>query len=125
LLAGKIGRELEGAERSEAQTLAELVGHLPLALELAAAQISDEESQISWAELRRELEKEIADLQILEPHWLRHESDETQRKQHSLLASFNLSLKRLTVSQRQAFIWLGVLPEDANIISPVAALLWK
>lgn len=63
LMSSQIGRALEGEKRRLALSLANEVGYLPLALELAAAQIKD---GIHWAELLSELRQEIARLEILE-----------------------------------------------------------
>ena len=123
LLTEVLKRELEGEERKQAQDLAKTVGYLPLALQLAAAQISEPSS---WAKLLTDLGGEIARLDKLnkEPGW-RQIKDETRRKRLSLIASFNLSLQRLSKELFEAFAWLGVLPEDATIVPAVASTLWK
>ncbi|MBD2452179.1 hypothetical protein H6G76_34770 [Nostoc sp. FACHB-152] len=57
LLTKKLGRDLVGTECQEAQDLAASVGYLPLALELAAAQVID---STDWAVLLQDLKGEIA-----------------------------------------------------------------
>jgi len=57
LLAAHLGRALGPAERDDARQLAEAVGFLPLALELAAVRVR---RGVSWTELRRALEAEVA-----------------------------------------------------------------
>jgi hypothetical protein len=119
LLSARVGRPLEGAERGDALLLARAVGHLPLALELAAAQVA---RGVSWATLRQELEQEVARLEALEgPRGRR-------RGQLRLVASLSLSLDALRAKDEEAwrcFAWLGVLPEDAVIAAPMAATLWE
>ena len=120
LLAGWLDRGLEGTERDQALLLAKAVGYLPLALELAAAQVAD---GIRWAELLEDLKAEVARLEALE---LSDEEviDEATSKRLSLLSSFYLSLRRLSEPRRRDFAWLGVLPEDATIVPAIATVLW-
>jgi hypothetical protein len=122
VLARLLGKTAEspfsGEEREQARVLANTVGHLPLALELAAGRLS---RGSSWAELTSALKAEIADLDALEP-------DARRRLKGNLRveASINLSLDRLRREFELAwlcFVWLGVLPEDA-IINPLAAATW-
>ena len=51
-------------------------------------------------------------------------ANEEKRKHYSLIASFNLSLKRLSSQRLQQFIWLGVLPDDVTITEKMATTLW-
>jgi hypothetical protein len=95
------------------------VGFLPLALELAAVRVR---RGVSWTELRRALEAEVARLEELE--------DPLQRRkgQAELKASFNYSLRALRAEDQsayEAFVGLGLLPEDAAIAAPMAATLWE
>ena len=118
LLSTRLGRTLEGKEREEAGLLAKAVGYLPIALELVAARVG---RGISWAELRKALDEEVARLEKLEGP--RRGKGETR-----LEASFNLSLNALRDENEevwQNFVWLGVLPEDAAVAAPMAATLWK
>jgi len=62
LLTSCLNQELTEVELESAETLAKTVGYLPLALELAASQVSE---GISWAELLGDLAAEIADLETL------------------------------------------------------------
>ncbi|WP_424097461.1 NB-ARC domain-containing protein [Moorena producens] len=114
------GSQLKGSDRKQAQALGKTVGYLPLALELAAAQIG---YGISWQELLSDLQKEIALLETLDLPGAR-EVDEQRRKQYSLVASFNLSLRRLPSEKFQQFAWLGVLPEDVSISPALGTTLW-
>ena len=109
-------------EEKLAKVLAETVGYLPLALELAAAQVAD---GISWEELLDDLNEEIADLEALDLPGADDIESESVRKRYSLLASFNLSLRRLKPKQLQWFAWLGVLPEDVSITPALATTLWE
>ncbi|NEQ81912.1 MAG: hypothetical protein F6K26_17155, partial [Moorea sp. SIO2I5] len=114
------GSKLKGSDRKQAQALATTVGYLPLALELAAAQIADD---ISWKELLTDLQTEIARLETLDLPGA-EEVDEKRRKHYSLVASFNLSLRRLPSEKLQQFAWLGVLPEDVSITPALGTTLW-
>ena len=105
-----------------AQSLVKEMGCLPLALELAGAQIFD---GMTWEELLSDFRKEIARLEALDLTSSGKVEDEKTRKQMSLKASFNLSLKLLTSDQLQQFAWLGILPEDVSIQVEMAATLWQ
>ena len=118
LLAAHLGRDLVPAEGVEAPRLAEAVGFLPLALELAAARVK---RGVSWTKLRRALEAEVVRVEELE--------DPRRRRtgQARLKTSFNNSLGALRSEDRaayEAFVGLGLLPEDAAIAAPMAATLW-
>ncbi len=119
LLATRMGRPIHDEERRDALRLAEAVGFLPLALELAAARVA---RGTPWSALRHALEDEVAQLEALEAPRRR------RREQSQVEASFHLSLKALQADDeetRQAFIWLGILPEDAPISAPMAATIWQ
>ncbi len=123
LLSRKIGREFKGNEREEALRLARTVGYLPLALDLAAAQVID---GIPWTELLIELSAEIARLEALDYPGIEDiaDIDDTTRKRLSLIACFNLSLRRLPEDRRRMFAWLGILPKNL-ILSPImTTTLW-
>ncbi|MBN1810840.1 MAG: hypothetical protein JXA14_03295 [Anaerolineae bacterium] len=119
LLAARLGRQLEEEEYKDALRLARLVGHLPLALELAAARVA---RGATWTGLCAALEEEVARLEALD-------SARRRRKRATRLeASFNLSLNALRADDGEAweaFAWLGVLPEDVTITAPMAATLWN
>lgn len=121
LIEGQQGNQLNEAERNQALALADAVGYLPLALELAAAQIAN---GVAWADLLAALRAEVARLETFDIPTEEGTSEET-RKNRSLMASFNLSVRRLSQEQQQQFAWLGVLPEDATITSEMAATLWS
>jgi hypothetical protein len=109
-------------ELQQAKKLIAVVGGLPLAVDLAGAQIAD---GVSWSELLEDLEAEIANLEALDRPNADGVKDEKNRKRLSLKASLNLSLKLLSSEQLQQFAWLGVLPEDVAIQSEMAATLWS
>ncbi|WP_287698084.1 MULTISPECIES: NB-ARC domain-containing protein [unclassified Microcystis] len=121
LLTGYLKHELNLADQKQAKILAKIVGYLPLALELTAAQIED---GIPWAELIEELQAEIANLEILDRLEAGDTANEEKRKHYSLIACFNLSLKRLNGQRLRQFSWLGVLPDDVTITEKMAATLW-
>ncbi|GCA75115.1 regulatory protein AfsR [Microcystis aeruginosa NIES-2520] len=121
LLTGYLKHELTLEDQKQAKILAKIVGYLPLALELTAAQVEDD---IPWAELIEELQAEIANLEILDRLEAGDTANEEKRKHYSLIACFNLSLKRLSPQRLQQFIWLGVLPDDVTITEKMAITLW-
>jgi hypothetical protein len=122
LLTGYLRSKLNPKEREQRKSLAKIVGYLPLALELGAAQIED---GISWNELLEDLQAEIAHLEILDRLEAEDTANQEKRKHYSLIASFNLSLKRLSIQRLQQFIWLGVLPDDVTITEKMATTLWN
>jgi hypothetical protein len=123
LLLSKAQRQqLNEQEQEQARKLVEMVGYLPLAVELAGAQVAD---GMQWDELLENLESEISSLDALDRPNSSGVKDEKTRKRLSLKASLNLSLKLLTEEQLRQFAWLGVLPEDVSIQSKMAATLWS
>lgn len=117
-----IQEELLETDIQEALALSKEVEYLPLALELAAAQIED---GASWTELLEALQQEIAQLEVLDIQGFGFESQEVRQRNLSLLASFNLSLRRLMPEQLSRFAWLGVVPEDVMLTELMAATLWE
>ena len=111
----------EREERGQAEAVAGAVGHLPLALELAAAQVAD---GIHWGELLADLQAEVARLESFEDPGSEEVSDEATRKRLGLRGSFHLSLRRLPEPRRRDFARLGVLPEDVALTPAMAATLW-
>lgn len=105
---------LLGDNRQQAIALAHELDFLPLALELASAQV---EAGISWGELLTIFRNELADLAALD-------LDEATYRNESLSLSFRLSLDQLTPEDQKAFPWLGVLPIDAHLNPIMASILW-
>jgi WD40 repeat protein len=124
LLAGSPGSPPSDEELAKGKEIARLLGYLPLALELAAAQTHGADS-LSWDDLLLDLGKEVARLESLDDPSLRDLSKHDQRKRFSLVSSINLSLKQLKPPDLEKFAWLGVLPEDVEIQAKVAATLWE
>ncbi|MBD2479777.1 NB-ARC domain-containing protein [Anabaena sp. FACHB-83] len=117
LLSQFLERQLEGIEKQGALQVAETVGYLPIALNLAAARVK---RGVTWAKLETDLKAEVARLEVLE--------GPRKKEETTLEASFNLSLKVLREYSERAwenFIWLGVLPEDVTIAAPMAVTLWE
>ncbi|MDV3351095.1 NB-ARC domain-containing protein, partial [Leptothoe sp. LEGE 181152] len=121
LMSQAIGESLSEAEKVSARTLAKEVGYLPLALELAAAQV---EYGATWTEILDDLRAEVCRLESLDRVGTEKIS-EAKRRKHSLVASFNLSLRQLSDEQRERFAWLGIVPEDVTITQGMAATLWQ
>ena len=122
LLKNRLGREITVAERELAENLAQAVGYLPLALELAAVQVANGTS--SWSVFLQDIQQEIARLKSFNLAGARDATDEASLKRLSLTASLNLSIKLLPGEERQNFSWLGVLPEDVGITPKMVATLW-
>ncbi|MGD1937120.1 MAG: NB-ARC domain-containing protein [Cyanophyceae cyanobacterium] len=116
LVEGCLGQGLEPSEREIFEEFARAVGFLPLALELAAVQVED---GYDWASLLADFREEFDILDVDEGAG----SDEV-RRDRSLRACFNLSLKRLDGEQLRRFAWLGVLPEDVSVDARMVATLW-
>jgi NB-ARC domain len=132
LVRQKLGRGWQPAKEAEVKAFANLLGRLPLALDLAANQVRD---GLTWGELQSEFEAErravfqgtgrrSSALQLLDSSEAWERLGEEEQRKYSLQACFNLSLKRLKPQQFQQFTWLGVLPEDVNLDRRVAAVLW-
>ncbi|BAY24323.1 regulatory protein [Calothrix sp. NIES-2100] len=121
LLTKKLRREITGAERQSAENLAQGVGYLPLALELAAAEVA---SGTTWDELLADIRQEVARLTSFDRPEAEEITDEASLKRLSLTASLNLSVKRMPQEKQQHFARLGVLPEDVNINKMMAGTLW-
>jgi hypothetical protein len=118
LFSHRLKRPLEGEERHRALRVAQAVGFLPLALDLAAARV---ERGIAWQDLCQDLDAEIARLKTLE-------EPRRRRRGHTRLeACFNLSLDAIREFDSEVwrfFVWLGILPEDVTVIAPMAATIW-
>ncbi|MEM7714417.1 MAG: NB-ARC domain-containing protein [Cyanobacteria bacterium P01_A01_bin.68] len=121
LLTQKIGRKFTDIENQEAEALASSVGYLPLALELAAAQVAN---GTPWAVIVKDMQQEVARLKTLDNKSARDATDEASLKRLSLTASLNLSVQRLPDDTRENFIWLGILPEDVTITQQMTTMLW-
>ncbi|MEM6503048.1 MAG: NB-ARC domain-containing protein [Cyanobacteria bacterium P01_C01_bin.89] len=117
LVERRLGSALAEGEREIFEEFARAVGFLPLALELAAVQVED---GYDWASLLADFREEFDILDVDEGAG----SDEV-RRDRSLRACFNLSLKRLDGEQLRQFAWLGVLPEDVSVDARMVATLWE
>src|SRR5262249_28085138 len=96
LLASRLQRSLRDDELAPARRLAEAVGPLPLALELAAVRLG---RKVSWDELLDKLRQEVAALEALEDPAERW----TRKGKRQLEASLQLSLRALRAEAEQAF----------------------
>ena len=121
LLENYLSETLNPTERQQAEVLTREVGYLPLAIELAAGRLED---GVHWDELLEDLQAEIARLETLDLDDKSFIGDLAISKQRSLVASFNLTLKRLSPDKLKHFAWLGVVQEDASITQEMAATLW-
>jgi NB-ARC domain len=132
LVRQKLGQRWQQEQEAEVKAFANILGRLPLALDLAANQVRD---GLKWGELRSEFEAErravfqgtgrrSSALQLLDSSEALEQLEEEEQRKYSLQACFNLSLKRLKPQQFEQFAWLGLLPEDVNLDRRVAAVLW-
>ena len=121
LVTKKLRRKLTDTETQDAEDLAKALGYLPLALELAVAQVA---GGTSWKVLLQDMQQEVARLKTFDDPEARDFSNEASLKKLSLRASLNLSVQQLSDEARSNFIWLGVLPEDVNITPQMTATLW-
>src|SRR5262249_35030473 len=104
----RLGAAYDDAQRAGAISLAETVGYLPLALELAAARVARGKT---WAELQSDLARELARLEVLD-------SPRRGKGQLRLEAAFNLSLDPLRSDNEpawRAFCWIGAMRENAAL----------
>jgi NB-ARC domain-containing protein len=118
LLSARLQRPIAEGEREEALAVARELGHLPMALEMAATRVA---RGTPWLDLLLALEAEIAQLEALEGPRRRG------REQARLQASFQLSLNALRTEDEpawRAFCELGILADGATISVPLAATLW-
>jgi len=122
LLTQKFPGTLSDQAQQQVREFAERVGYLPLALELAAAQV---EEGVTWAELLEDFGEEVARLESLDYQDAGTVPEDAKRRKYSLLACFNLSLRLLSPEQLRQFAWLGVLPEDVSVGQEMAATLWE
>ncbi|NEP77264.1 MAG: hypothetical protein F6K39_03205 [Okeania sp. SIO3B3] len=142
LLSQRLGCEITGEEAKQAEALVKKLRYLPLALELAAAQVEDGISwQVLLADIKRESRLKVKDgnvswrvlltdilqemgLKIFDRPGTRDVTEEASLKQLSLTALLNSSIKRLTPKRRENFIWLGVLPDNVTITQRMTTVLW-
>ncbi|NET32058.1 MAG: hypothetical protein F6K19_08650 [Cyanothece sp. SIO1E1] len=127
LVRQKLEQQWNVAQAAEVKAFAKVLGHLPLALDLATNQVRD---GFTWAELRSEFEAErrAVALEVLDASEAFEYLPLEEQRKYSLQACFNLSLLRLQEKKPkllQQFAWLGVLPEDVNLNVQVAAVLWN
>ncbi|PZO47485.1 MAG: hypothetical protein DCF15_18965, partial [Phormidesmis priestleyi] len=122
LMTQKLSEPLSEIATRQALSFAERVGYLPLALELAASQIED---GVPWQELLADFKEEFARLERLDVYGQTEMPDDEKRRKYSLVACFNLSLKRLSQEQLRQFAWLGVVPEDVGLTQEMAETLWQ
>jgi len=121
LFSNRLGRNLENSEKKSAVDLAKTVGYLPLAIQLAAAQIED---GVPWIRLIEDLQKEVANLKTLEMPGV-EEIPEAKRRYYSLKACFKLSLQRLPERLKDNFPWFGGFPEDVLINFRMMNTIWE
>ena len=121
LIERKLRRTLAPEEEPSAAVLAEELGRLPLALELAAVQVA---AGVPWGELLEDLRQEIGRLEVLESPGA-DEQGEALRKRLSVRASFRSSLRRLSAERRERFARLGTLREETSLVPEIVTTLWS
>lgn len=102
-----------------ATRFAERVGRLPLALSLGAARANQGST---YSQILEDLEESEASIQALDADFgeVRAEDPET-RRQLSLEACFDMSVRRLNPDVRAALLSLALMPEDATVSAAEAA----
>jgi hypothetical protein len=103
--------------RDEAAELANRLGFLPLALQLAGAQSLDD---VKWADLLNHFRQVQGDLSALD-------MDEPKRRMESLKLAFDVSLERLDKDLQKCFERLGVFAagREALFEAGAAAAVWQ
>ena len=117
LFATRLQRPIDGAERSQVLSLAQIVGFLPIAMEQLAAAVD-----------RGTLLTLLHDQLMAEIENLEGTNSSISRIQLRVEACFNLSLKTLAEENPEAFLGfaqLGLVKEDALIATPMCSVLWK
>jgi hypothetical protein len=122
LIRNCAGERWKAQDEADALEFAKNVGYLPLAMELAAVQVQE---GVTWQTLLGEFRQEVVRLEFLDKAEARKYSTDEKRRDYSLQACFNLSLRRLDTEMLGQFTWLGVLPEDVNIDERVTSTLWQ
>ena len=119
LLSEHSGQALSPHDQAVAREISADLGFHPLALHLAGVQIA---AGVSWTELRDGLRDETRQLLVLEP------SDDGwslgAQPTNSILASFELSARRLDQNAHRAFAWLGVL-QHTSLEAEFLTTLWS
>jgi DNA-binding SARP family transcriptional activator/tetratricopeptide (TPR) repeat protein len=106
-----VGPGRVGAEAGAARELVERCGRLPLALCIAAANIAEEPDQTIAAYLAEHRAGT----------WIRTLRDAGD-PDRTVMAAFDLSLRRLTAGQQRLLVLLGLVPGPSFTVDAVAAL---
>ncbi|MFF0232516.1 BTAD domain-containing putative transcriptional regulator [Micromonospora sp. NPDC005254] len=112
LLVGTAGAERINADPAAARELAEICGHLPLALRIAGARLADR----AHVSVRRHLDELIARGRVAQ---LRVEGDDST----AVRAAFELSYQALPAPAGRVFRLLGLVPAPSGLAVPAAAAL--
>ncbi|MCX5065809.1 tetratricopeptide repeat protein [Micromonospora lupini] len=112
LLVGTAGAERFNADPMAARELAEVCGHLPLALRIAGARLADR----AHVSVRRHLDELIARGRVAQ---LRVDGDDSS----AVRAAFELSYQALPAPAGRVFRLLGLVPAPAGVALPAAAAL--
>ena len=122
LMRQQIGSKWAASMEIPACEFAELLGYLPLALKLMAAQIARGRT---WDLLRKAICQETKRLRTLDAPGVKIANlSEDECRHYSVRASLGLSLKWIEPELLERFIWLGILPDDAVIQQEMAMTLW-
>jgi NB-ARC domain len=124
LVRRKMGRAWKPEDESDIREFARELGYLPLGLDLAANHLRD---GFSWRDLKLEFNagRRVLLLEKFGSAEALLSLDDNEKRQYSLKACFELSLRLLKPSQVKQFAWLGVLPEDINLTPEVGMVLWN
>lgn len=109
-------RSISEAERGAADSLATALGHLPLALQLAAAQVARGRA---WGDVQQ--------LFVAELHKLRRSLPSVTPQRAAIFACINVSLQSLRAVDDALWrrcLALGVLADNVSLTADLAAILW-
>ncbi len=123
LIQRTLGQQWTSAMKQPAQEFAQLLGWLPLALQLMATQVARGRQ---WENLRKAFLDERERLRTLDRCDVKlNQLSEEEQCDYSLRSCLQLSLKWLEPELLEKFTWLGVLPGDATIQESMAVTLWN
>jgi hypothetical protein len=120
LVRNILGLKWKNEMSYSSRKFAEKVGYLPLALELGAKLVKN--NNISWKHLLEEFD--TCRTRVLKSLKTNEKVNVEDERYCNLNACFFLSLKRLEAQEKKRFTWLGVLKDDASFDLRVVSTLW-
>ena len=124
LIQGELGAKWTGTMEQPALDFAELLGYLPLALQLIAVQVGQGRK---WEMLKEAFLKERKFQSLDHPGVTLVDLSEEKRREYNVRTFVQVSLDRLKEDRPDyfdRFVWVGVLPKDVEIRQQMALVLW-